>query len=210
MDRKASIYILAPALPDGFGPLRVSGSDGPPADPELKKAEISAVRRPCDPLRPCRRPSEPTLGDGERKTGPAALASWESLSPLTLRSGSPRRPFSADAPFRLSQAIPSETLARPRQDRRPSPADELMTWLLSGRTGKLQFISSLRLIRTASGRFGSPGQTDRLLILNRRKRRSARSADPPTLRDPVADRLSLRSGRRKTGRQTRPLRRAQG
>ncbi len=26
------IYILAPALPDGFGSLRVSGSAGPPAD----------------------------------------------------------------------------------------------------------------------------------------------------------------------------------
>jgi len=38
------IYSLAPAHPDGFGSLRVFGPDGPPADPELKKEEISAVR----------------------------------------------------------------------------------------------------------------------------------------------------------------------
>ena len=35
---------LAPAQPDGFGTLRVSGSAGSLADPELKKAEISAIR----------------------------------------------------------------------------------------------------------------------------------------------------------------------
>ena len=70
----------------------------------------------------------------------------------------------------------------------------------------LRGYASLRLIRSASGRFESPGQTDRLLILNWGKLKSARSADPATLRDPAADRLSLRSGT--TGRQTRPPGRA--
>ena len=65
----------------------------------------------------------------------------------------------------------------------------------------LRGYASLRLIRSSSGRFESPGQTDRLLILNWGKLKSARSADPATLRDPAADRLSLRSGT--TGRQTR-------
>jgi len=44
MDRKASIYILAPAQPDGFGSLRVSGSAGSLAGSELKKAETNAIR----------------------------------------------------------------------------------------------------------------------------------------------------------------------
>ena len=48
----------------------------------------------------------------------------------------------------------------------------------------LRGYASLRLIRSASGRFESPGQTDRLLILNWGKLKSARSADPATLRDP--------------------------